>query len=81
MKIARLNIKFIKHKMIDLDIVDQKTFAKLLELPSSTVNEWFRPNKSRKTQIPNAKTIAKMIDLFNCDFNDLFEIVEVQDET
>ena len=81
MKVARLNIKFVKHKMIDLDITDQKTLAKILELPIGTVNEWFRPNKSRRMQIPNAKTLAKLIDLFICDFNDLLEIVEVQDET
>jgi hypothetical protein len=79
MKVARLNIIFIKHKMIDLGINRQKDLAKILGLPSSTVNEWFRPIKSRKTRIPNAETLAIMIELFNCDFNQLLEIVEVKE--
>ena len=77
MKLAILNIIFIKHKMIDLGINSQKDLAEILEIPSSTVNEWFRDIKSRKTKIPNANTLARMIELFNCDFNNLLEIVEV----
>lgn len=79
MKVACLNIKFIKHKMIDLGINSQKDLAKTLELPRSTVNEWFRPIDSRNVKIPKANTLAKMIDIFDCDFNQLLEVVEMKE--
>ena len=79
MKVACLNIKFIKHKMIDLGINSQKDLAKTLELPSSTVNEWFRPITSRNVKIPKANTLARMIEIFDCDFNQLLEVVEMKE--
>lgn len=80
MKIAVLNIKFIKHQMIDKDVENQTQLANLLEIPPRAVQEWFLPVNRRKAKMPSPKNLAKLIDFFECDFNDLLEVVEIQDE-
>ena len=81
MKTTRLNLNFIKHKMVDLDITSQIDLALNLDLPESTIAGWFRKESTKKSKIPSPKNLAKLIELLNCDFNDLLEIVEVQNET
>lgn len=75
MKTVRLNSKFIKHRMVDMDIKTVTQLSKLLGVSRQWTHVML---DNSKNGVLTPRKLAKLIELLQCDFNDLLMIVEVE---
>lgn len=72
MKYVRLNIKFIKHRLIDLDL-NREQLSQKIGGTKAQVGNWFFTNGEN---IPCGKVLGSLLEVLECEISDLLCVVE-----
>lgn len=76
MKTVRLNAKYIKHRIIELDIKNMKTLSEMLGISHNSLSEALLG----KNSLLRPKRLAKLTEILQCSIGDILEVVEVVDD-
>ena len=76
MKTVRLNVKYIKHRMLDLDIKSTKQLATMLGISHNSMSEAMLG----KNSLLRPRKLAKLTEVLECGIGDILEVVEVAND-
>ena len=76
MKTVRLNVKFIRKRMLECHIRYEKDLAQMLDMSLTKLSDALLG----KTSLLRPKRLAKLTEILECDIGDILEVVEVKDD-